>query len=74
MSFRSSEFLQRNELVRFELDDVIRAPANGQHQAKNRYRLLLMIDQHSMTGITLILKSNSRYRSLLVGQLTVLIG
>ena len=37
MAFRASEFLQRNELVRFQLDDVIRAPANGQHQQKNGY-------------------------------------
>ena len=34
MSFRSSEFLQRNELVRFQLDEVIRSPANGQHRDK----------------------------------------
>ena len=38
MSFRTSEYLQRYELVRFQLDDVIRAPANGQHQPKNRYK------------------------------------
>ena len=37
MAFRTSEFLQRNELVRFQLDDVIRAPGNGQHQEKNGY-------------------------------------
>ena len=38
MSFRTSEYLQRYELVRFQLDDVIRAPANGQHQQKNGYK------------------------------------
>ena len=37
MSFRASEFIQRNELTRFQLDDVIRAPANGQHQVKTGY-------------------------------------
>ena len=37
MAFRSIEFLQRNELVRYQLDDVIRAPANGQHQQKIGY-------------------------------------
>ena len=37
MAFRSSEYLQRNELVIFQLDDVIRMPANGQHQVKNGY-------------------------------------
>ena len=37
MTFRSQEYLQRNELVRFQLDYVIRAPANGQLQVKNGY-------------------------------------
>ena len=41
MSFRTSEFLQRNELVRFQLDDVIRTPANGQHQTKNGYKFTM---------------------------------
>ena len=41
MSFGASEYLQRNELVRFQLDDVIRAPANSQHQAKNGYRFTI---------------------------------
>ena len=41
MSFRTSEFLLRNELVRFQLDDVIRAPADGQHQAKNGYKFVI---------------------------------
>lgn len=41
MSFRTSEYLQRYELVRFQLDDVIRAPANGQHQAKNGYKFTI---------------------------------
>ena len=35
MSFRSSEFLQRYEMVRFQLDDVIRLPGDGEHQQKN---------------------------------------
>ena len=35
MAFRSSEYLQGNELVRLQLQDVIRAPANNQHQTKN---------------------------------------
>ena len=38
MSFRSSNNLQRYELVQFKLDDVIRAPANAQHQGKNGYK------------------------------------
>ena len=35
MAFRSSEYLQRNELVGYQLDDVIRAPRDKQHQIKN---------------------------------------
>ena len=34
MAFRSSEYLKGNEFVRFQLDDVIRAPGNNQHQYK----------------------------------------
>ena len=41
MSFRTSEFLQRNELVRFQLDDVIRAPENNQPQDKNGYEFTI---------------------------------
>ncbi|XP_078382609.1 uncharacterized protein LOC144665266 [Oculina patagonica] len=41
MSFRTSEYLQRSELVRFQLDDVIRVPANGQHQLKNGYKFTI---------------------------------
>ncbi|KAL9979970.1 hypothetical protein ACROYT_G008497 [Oculina patagonica] len=38
---RTSEYLQRYELVRFQLDDVIRVPANGQHQLKNGYKFTI---------------------------------
>ena len=41
MSFRSSEFLQRYELTRFQLDNVISAPGNGQHQLKNGYNFTI---------------------------------
>ena len=41
MSFRSSEYLQRNELVRYQLDDVIRLPIDGQHQTKNGYKFTI---------------------------------
>ena len=29
MAFRTSEYLQRNELVRYQLDDVIRSPGDN---------------------------------------------
>ena len=41
MAFRSPEYLQRNELVRYQLDDVIRLPGDGQHQVKNGYKFTI---------------------------------
>ena len=41
MTFRSSEYLQRNELVRYQLDDVLRLPVNAQHQVKNGYKFTI---------------------------------
>ena len=37
MAFRSAENVQRNELVRFQLESNIRTPANGSQQQKNGY-------------------------------------
>ena len=41
MAFRSSEYLQRNELVRYQPDDVIRLPGDNQHQVKNGYKFTI---------------------------------
>ena len=41
MSFRAKEFLERNEMVRFQLDNVIRLPGNGQRQEKNGYKFTI---------------------------------
>ena len=41
MAFRSPENVQRNELIRFDLDSVIRAPANTQEQKKNGYKFTI---------------------------------
>ena len=38
MAFRSPENVQRNELVRFDLESVIRAPVNTQEQQKGGYK------------------------------------
>jgi len=38
MAFRSPENLKRNELVRFDLESVIRAPGNIQEQQKRGYK------------------------------------
>ena len=41
MSSRAKEFLERNELIRFQLDNAIRLPANNQHQEKTRYKFTI---------------------------------
>ena len=41
MAFRSSEYSQRYELVRFQPDNVIVTPGNGQHQQKNGYKFTI---------------------------------
>ena len=41
MAFRSSEFLQRNEFVQFQPDDIIRLPRNTQHQIKSGYKFTI---------------------------------
>ena len=41
MAFRSPENVQRNELVRFELQSNIRAPANAAQQEKNGYKFVI---------------------------------
>ena len=41
MAFRSSENLEKYERVKIILDDVIRAPANNQHQEKKGYKFTI---------------------------------
>ena len=41
MAFRSSENLEKYERVKIIPDDVIRAPANGQHQDKKGYKFTI---------------------------------
>ena len=41
MAFRTSEYLQRNELVRYQLDNVILIPDAAQHQQKNGYKFTI---------------------------------
>ena len=62
MAFRSSEYLQRNELVRYQLDDVIRSPGDNQHQVKNGYKFTSI----DWTGITLILKYSFSFKHWLL--------
>ena len=40
MAFRSPENVQRNELIRYQLQDNIRASANGQEQLKKTYKFV----------------------------------
>ena len=39
MAFRTSEYLQRNELVRYQLDNVILIPANGQQKSGYKFTI-----------------------------------
>ena len=41
MAFRSPENVQRNELVRFQLESNIRAPADAAEQQKNGYKFVI---------------------------------
>ena len=41
MAFRTSDYSQRYELVRFQLDNSIVDPAAGQHQVKNGYKFTI---------------------------------
>ena len=41
MAFRTSEYLQRYELVRFQQDDVIRIPEANNRQQKNGYKFTI---------------------------------
>ena len=41
MAFRSPENVQRNELVRFQLESNISAPANAAEQQKNGYKFVI---------------------------------
>jgi len=41
MAFRSSGMLKRNELVRYQLDNTIKAPVAGQRQDKNGHKFTI---------------------------------
>ena len=41
MAFWSPENVQRNELVRFQLESNIRAPANAHEQLKKTYKFII---------------------------------
>ena len=59
MAFRSPENVQRNELIRFQLQDNIRAPANGQEQLKKKLiNSSLLIGAVFMIGTMPFLKCN----------------
>ena len=41
MAFRTSEYLERNELVRYQLENVIRIADAGQYQQKTGYKFMI---------------------------------
>ena len=63
MSFRSSEYLQRKEMIRFQLDDVIRAPENAQHQVKNGYKFTINDRSSFYDGTMLISRCSFRCKN-----------
>ena len=70
MSFRTSEYLQRYGLIRFQLDDVIKTPANT--NKKMGISLQLMTGLHFMIGIMLILRCNFSCKKKLMEQIMLL--
>ena len=58
MAFRSPENVQRNELIRYQLQDNIRVPANGQEQLKKLINSSLLIGAVVMIGTMPFLKCN----------------
>ena len=56
MAFRSPDNVQRNELVRFQLESNIRAPANDAEQQKMVINLSSTIEVHFSIGIMHFLK------------------
>ena len=59
MAFRSNTYVQRYEFVRFQLDNVIIAPANNQHQQKMGISLRAMAGLRYTIGTMLISRCNS---------------
>ena len=59
MAFRSPEYVQRNELVQFRLQDAIRAPANTQEQNKKGYKFHVTDRVLCLIGLTPFLKCDS---------------
>ena len=58
MAFRSPENVQRNELIRYQLQDNIRAPANGQEQLKKTYKFVINDRSNFLIGTMPFLKCN----------------
>ena len=56
MAFRSPENVQRNELVRFQLESNIRAPANAAKQQKNGYKFVINVEVLFTIGLMHFLK------------------
>ena len=57
--FRSAKYVQRYEFVIFQLDNVILAPANNQHQQKMGISLRSVTEMQYTIVTMLILRCNS---------------
>ena len=60
MAFLSPENVQRSKLVRFDLEPVIRAPANTQEKQKEGINSQLNIDVIFLVVITIFSNLNSK--------------
>ena len=58
MAFRSPEYVERNELIHYQLQDNIRMPANNQEQLKKLINSSLMTEAFFWIGIMPFLKCN----------------
>ena len=56
MAFRSPENVQRNELVRFQLESNIGAPANAHEQLKKTYKFIINYRGTFLIGVMPFLK------------------
>ena len=72
MAFRSPENVQRNELVRFDLESVIRAPANDQEQTKIGYKFTVENRGIFFIGITLFSKFSLKWILKLMAEIMLI--
>ena len=74
MAFRSPENVQRNELVRFDLESVIIGPRNTQEREKRGYKFT--VEDRGiffLIGITLFSKFSLKWISKLMAEIMLIL-